>query len=575
MINRLIVCDYLDATTSTWLEQHPGETVLTLFKEPFAEYHRSRIYFVDDVLEKSDYDKIDESVNNMMKVVRDAFSRHLTVEGFNLFQYLQLEAIRSLAKAYKYKYAVDKIVKERKRSTVLFLASEVAFLKWLRVDYQVTCLARSALPWNSAQMKSGIKIWIKKSRLIHYIVAQLFADRQKRPNYILWLGGRSSKSTLPHELKMEGFKIFLLQNDLNQALVFARRGVKYDLLRLNTYRKFNERWRRLEQHYWRGLEEIASITGLEIGLLEAVLKINKGTVKQLLLLLHILEDNKEKLGLLYVEQSVIGLQALAVDYFKRHGLPSLEVLHGVPAGVPVEVGNTTKIAVHGERDKEFLVNHGVDVEQIVITGSPRYDVYSRIDECHKTSEFLLLILDWILFIPSSQSHQMIFEQVMNMIELVKKLSNERVVIKLHPGQTEEELRYVQHLVNIAKVQKQVKVEKDTNLTTLLRRAKIVFTYTSSVGVEALLMKKPLIILDFWKGHTVEYEKYGGCFVATGFQELIEATEQILNDIDEYKEKNAAKIEKTRRYFSAGLDGKASRNVAVLCKALAMVRKGIH
>ena len=159
-----------------------------------------------------------------------------------------------------------------------------------------------------------------------------------------------------------------------------------------------------------------------------------------------------------------------------------------------------------------------------------------------------------------------------MIELVKILNSEQVVIKLHPGQTKEELRYVQHLVNIAKAQKQIKVKKNVNLTDLLRRAKIVLTYSSSVGVEALLLKKPLIVLDFWKGRTVEYEKYGGCLVATSFQELVKATKQIVNDIDGYQEKNAGKIEKTRRYFSGDLDGKASRNVAVLCKEMIGARR---
>jgi len=129
------------------------------------------------------------------------------------------------------------------------------------------------------------------------------------------------------------------------------------------------------------------------------------------------------------------------------------------------------------------------------------------------------------------------------------------------------MEYVQSLVEGSNLRARVEVKKNEDLTNLLKRAKIVFTYTSSVGVETLLMEKPLIVLDFFPGRTLIYEEYGGCLVAKDFPQLIRSAKEILSNIDEYWRNNIEKIEKTRRYFSTDLKGESYKKVADLCKEM--------
>jgi len=111
------------------------------------------------------------------------------------------------------------------------------------------------------------------------------------------------------------------------------------------------------------------------------------------------------------------------------------------------------------------------------------------------------------------------------------------------------------------IENRVEVSKDVNMFNLLKDAKIVYNYHSSVGVEALLMKKPLIILDFFSHRSIDYEKYGGCLVAKNYEELLLATEEILKDVHGYLKRNNENIEKTRRYFSGNLKGESYKEVA--------------
>jgi UDP-N-acetylglucosamine 2-epimerase len=117
--------------------------------------------------------------------------------------------------------------------------------------------------------------------------------------------------------------------------------------------------------------------------------------------------------------------------------------------------------------------------------------------------------------------------------------------------------------NTIKDGNKVKVTKDEDVFDLLKNAKIIYTFISSVGVEALLMKKPLIVLDYLPKRPYNYEKYGGCLVAKNYEDLELSTEKILKDVHRYLEENNENIEKTRRYFSGDSKGESYKNVAMV------------
>jgi len=558
----MIICDFIDKNVEYFIKKDKSKRIiLTFFKEPFDNFKENEVLFIDDILDDNDYKKIDEFVEKTINTVKEVFSEHLSVSGYDLFDYLQVQAKWQLGKIYKYKYCVDKLAKGKDKTNIYYFSSELEVLEWLKEDYSIGITSENTSEKKS-NIKSKIRRWVKNSNFINYIfdhiVLKLFMDEQGKKGNILWLGGRLIDSKLVPELQKEN-RIFLLQYGVYK-LRFIKRKYRFNLLKLKDNKKYFTRWEYIKSRYKQGLNEISYIIKLNSNLLEIVFKIDESIIFNLLLTLSVLEDNKNNIDLLIVEQSVVNKQALAVDFFNKNKLPSIEILHGVPGGV--EVGKTDKIAVYGERDKLFLSAHGVDYAKLIITGCPYYDRIFNIKDEEKKYKFLLLILDWIVYVPSINSHEKIYRQVAMMLKLLQHFQDEKLVIKLHPGQSIKEVEYINHLVkNIMHIENRVKVVKNVNMFNLLKDAKIVYNYYSSVGVEALLMKKPLIVLDFFSHRSFDYERYNGCLVAKNYKELAFATEEILEDVQGYLKRNNENIEKTRRYFSGDLSGKSYKNVA--------------
>jgi hypothetical protein len=560
----MIVCDYIDDKVKNYLNVNKSKrTILTFFKEPFDNYKGNKVIFIDDVLDEEDYREIDIFINKVMKDAEEIFSKYLEADGYKLFDYLQLQAKRNLSKAYRLKYSLEKVLKEKNKVVIQFFCSEVELLEWLKQDHKIESLKKQQINSKNkykSNYKYKIKKYLKNSLFANYmldrIIIKLFKDYKNKPGNILWMGGRSYKSKVINELK-KNYKIFLLPQFSGGKLAFLKRGYRFELLKLKNNEKFNKKCDYLINQYEKGLEKIAFITDINKKLLEIILKINKNILKDLLLTLIILEDNKKNIDLLIVEQSVIGKQALAVDFFYKNKIFSIEVLHGVP-GV-IEVGKTDKIAVYGQRDKSFLNAHGVEKSKIVITGCSYYDRIFNIKEKEKNYDYLLLIP-----VESPYLRGLLFKQIINVLNLLKHFQDERLVIKLHPAENEKALEYIRNLAkNIIKDKNRVKVTKEGDVIDLLKNAKIVYVFSSSVGVEALLMKKPLIILDYLPNRPYNYEKYGGCLVVKDYKNLELSTEKILKDVHGYLRENNENIEQTRRYFSGDLKGESYKNVARL------------
>lgn len=561
----MIVCDYLDDDVKNYLNGNKSSrTILTFFKEPFDNYRGDKVVFIDDILDDDDYKKIDIFVEKTINIAKEVFSEYLEVDGYKLFDYLKLQVQLNLGKIYKFKYGINKVLTRENKTVINYFSSETELLEWIKQDYRIENIINYQNK-DKLKYKFIIKKYLKNSFFANYIldriIIKLFKDYKYKSGNILWMDGRSYDSKLINELEKNN-KIFLLPQFSGGKLGFIKRKYKFDLLKLKNKEKFNKKWDYLKNQYEEGSNKIGFITGIDKKILEIILTISKSMIKDLLLTLIILEDNKNNIDLLIVEQSVIGKQALAVDFFNKNKLPSIEILHGVPCGV--EVGKTDKIAVYGERDKLFLSSYGVDESKLKITGCAYYDRIFNIKDKEKKYDFLLLILDWIVYVPSKNSHEIIYKQVIAVLKLIQHFQDERLVIKLHPGQPIKEVEYINHLIeNIMNIENKVEVVKDVNVFNLLKDAKIVYNYCSSVGVEALLMKKPLIILDFFSHRPIDYEKYGGCLVAKNYEELAFATEEILEDVQGYLKKNKKNIERTMQYFSVDSKGESYKNVAIV------------
>lgn len=560
----MIVCDFIDKNVEDFIKKdNTKRKILTFFKEPFDNYRGNKVVFIDDVLNEEDYREIDIFVNKVIKDAEKIFSKYLEVDGYKLFDYCQLHAERNLRKIYRFKYGIDKVLKKENKTVIQAYCSEAELLEWLKQDCKIRSINNQPVSSKNkykSSYKFKIKKFLKNSFFVSYIfdgiIIKLFKDYKSKSGNILWMGGRSYDSKVINELEKSN-KIFLLPQFSGGKLGFIKRKYKFDLLNLKNREKFNKKWDYLKNQYEEGFNKIGFITGINKKILEIILKINQEVIKDLLMTLFILEDNKGTVDLLIVEQSVVSRQALAVDFFNKNKLPSIEIVHGVP-GV-IEVGKTDKIAVYGQRDRSFLSDHGIEKAKIKITGCPYYDRIFNIKEKEKNYDFLLLIPE-----SSPYLRKLLFKQINEMLRLLKYFKKEKLVIKVHQGESsKKEVEYARHLVKtILKEENRVKVTANEDVINLLKNTKIAYVRSSSVGVEALLIKKPLIVLDSIQKRPYNYEKYGGCLVAKNYKDLEMSTEKILKDVHGHLKENNENIEKIRRYFSGDLKGESYKNIAM-------------
>ncbi len=566
----MIICDFLDKNVERHLDKESGNTVLTIFKEIVSEYNKNKIVFIDDILDENDYKHIDEKTARFAEIVLNVYAEHVDFEGFRLSLYNKLYLERNTG-IFKFKHAIDKIMKEeRKKKIVIFDPGNqyTRLTKWLENEYEVEKVNPSVS--SKKNIQSEIKECMEKSHFAQILLDYVFKDRRKTPCKMLWLGTRSIKSKLMKELEPD-FKFQLLENDIIHKLAFIKYGfIKYEVLSLNGINRFSQKWTYLEKRYDAALEKIASLAGIDIGLVPVMIIGDKDKMKHLLQTLCILEDNKDNLGLLFVEQSVLEEQIVAVDFYNQNGFYSIAVPHGIICIYPqyLEFGNTTKVAVYGERDT--VIKNYIDESKIIATGCPHYDRIFNIKDEQKTSEFLLLALQWTAMFPSCDSEKVIFNNVTKMLKLLKHFDNEKLVIKLHPGQSKTEENYIRKLINSSEVGNRVEVKKNEDMFELLKKAKIVFQCDSSVGIEAILMGKPLIVLDF--DVPFRWIEFNGCVVVKDYHELVQTTQNILVDEDKYMVENHDNIEKVKRFFSADLKGESYKNVASVCRELCHMQK---
>lgn len=165
-----------------------------------------------------------------------------------------------------------------------------------------------------------------------------------------------------------------------------------------------------------------------------------------------------------------------------------------------------KIAVWGNRKKEYLIKeYDIPSDRIIVTGSPRHDVYfnSRTEKKQFKEITVLLAPNPITEISgfASASLELRFEKtIREVILILKKFDNVKIIVKLHQIQ----LKHNQAIHSIIKkIDNTIPVYSVTSVIEIINSADIVVVIsserfgTSTMLLESMILGKPTmnIILD--------------------------------------------------------------------------------
>lgn len=242
----------------------------------------------------------------------------------------------------------------------------------------------------------------------------------------------------------------------------------------------------------------------------------------------------------------------------RYGVPSICMQHGLMTGeeayLPIF---TDKIAVYGHKEKEMLMDMGVEEEQVHIIGHPRFDLIDMNQHQSKESFCETYNLDpdkKTLLIATQPMNPSIWD---DFIAGIADEDNVQVIIKPHPI----ELRRagIEHYKELGSKHSFIRVVEDwkVNLYGIISNVDIGYIQSSTVGLEVMLFDKPLCVRQ--TTHFDYYEELEGMvFHDTG--SLVERTKELLSDADSYEEGIKKSREFLKRAYPKKEAGKSLRSL---------------
>jgi Capsule polysaccharide biosynthesis protein len=282
---------------------------------------------------------------------------------------------------------------------------------------------------------------------------------------------------------------------------------------------------------------------------------------------------------LYAESSGWGRAAIAAC--RAHGVPTVAIQHGIVYPKyfsyrhdpdEVDCPRPTRTAIFGEAAGRLLRERGhYPPETLVPTGSPRFDDLlrgaSERDRAALRLSLGVVATERLLVVASRfqairRTHQAIGPVFAAFVRAVEALPGVRAVVKPHPAEPAE----AYDAVLAQERSTRVRVRAGVDLVDLLHAADAVVTVESLSAVEALVLGRPVVVLNM-PTHLRELVEQGVAVGVAATEDPAPTLQAVLFDAATATRLAAARA----RYlsdFAMGVDGGATRRIAALLRETA-------
>ena len=169
-----------------------------------------------------------------------------------------------------------------------------------------------------------------------------------------------------------------------------------------------------------------------------------------------------------------------------------------------------KIAVWGDIIKDYLIHvKAIPENKIIVSGSPKYDSYSKIKKNKKNQKIMLVTLRPIITHmegPRIELYEKYEKTLHKLIQISKNVENLQIIFKLHPQQNISN----QIIINMIKENEGIKILQFDPIKELLADCDLHVNIApdnfdaSSVILEAMMMGKPTLNIQLQKNE-IEFE----------------------------------------------------------------------
>jgi len=302
-----------------------------------------------------------------------------------------------------------------------------------------------------------------------------------------------------------------------------------------------------------------------------------------------IEIEKPDLILITCSYSLLGRASIIAG--KINKVPTLEIQHGVihPLHYGYIYPKTTnfskhnskniyypipdKTAVYGKYHNELLTENSIySNDEIVVTGQPRYDFFYNIEKVYSKQEFVKKnkinpnnkIVLWAAVFQGIPINDDI-RDIKALFSAFERMKGVTLIIKPHPWDSKVYIELIEKLksdynLNI------LLMPNNSDTFELLYICDLLITRNSTVGMEAVALGKPIVVLDLDKKRRIsglDYVEDGialGIYSDKNIQEIISYL--LTNDLDLAKNREGY----IKKYLYK-VDGNASYRIFKLIKSM--------
>ena len=269
----------------------------------------------------------------------------------------------------------------------------------------------------------------------------------------------------------------------------------------------------------------------------------------------------------------MALEQIIIKILKKHKKKSYVIQHGYTNlnehffPLIKDKMLADKMFVWGETSKKWMIKEGLKKENLIITGSIKFDEYVKNKEIiNIRKKFNISYKKKIIFfIPSPNknlknltcalSHKELTKFYRILFSKIEELKDFILIIKPHPSDEYEELP--KEILKEKEIKNCIILNKKFPLKPLLKQSDLIITLGSTVTLESMFFKKPILILNFFNKHPqVPFIKNGMCI---GLNDKNKLKKTIINSINN---KNIL-VKKYEEYFKdyVLIEGKAHKRIS--------------
>ncbi|MCD4734165.1 CDP-glycerol glycerophosphotransferase family protein [bacterium] len=314
---------------------------------------------------------------------------------------------------------------------------------------------------------------------------------------------------------------------------------------------------------WRGTELRPFLLGSLVPILQQLIWT---LLPQAAMLEELLELARPKLLVGMTER--LHIASLGYLLARRQGIPTLALeSHDIVYDSPVFSRlDADKLAVSSDYTAAIYHKHGIEKSRLVVTGEPTYDHLAelRLNAVPKSpgEERTLAVFTQPLDLAINATMRR--ELLSGAAQAIREMSNLRLVIKPHPR--DDRATLLQELERL-ELPEETLLPKSHDLYALLANADVVLTFFSTVGVEALLVGKPVVLYKpDPRPSPATYVNSAAVLRVADHRELASTIGSVLSD-ENLRQRLKQERESYLRHHEAAHDANAARRVAELIEEM--------